>query len=160
MGKRRKIKDYGFLKIVTLSLLWTLVTVWFPVNTMHVDNWLFFLVFIKRFIFMFVLCLLFDLRDIEIDREERINTLPVKLGKAACYRLSYALLILLLLLSVVQYIYIPQLSFLVAVVISLLITFWVIEQTKKNNSDIIYLAGIDGMMLLQAVLIYAFSLNL
>ncbi|MEO8823758.1 MAG: hypothetical protein ABI366_09285, partial [Ginsengibacter sp.] len=30
-GKRRRIKDYGFLKIVTLSLLWTLVTVWFPV---------------------------------------------------------------------------------------------------------------------------------
>ena len=160
MGKRRKIKDYGFLKIVTLSLLWTLVTVWFPVNTMHVDNWLFFLVFIKRFIFMFVLCLLFDLRDLEIDREEKINTLPVKLGKAACYRISYALLILLLLLSVVQYIYIPQLSFLLAMIISLLVTFWIIERTKTNNSDIIYLAGIDGMMLLQAVLVYAFSLNL
>lgn len=109
---------------------------------------------------MFVLCLLFDLRDLEIDREEKINTLPVKLGKAACYRISYALLILLLLLSVVQYIYIPQLSFLTAMIISLLVTFWIIERTKTNNSDIIYLAGIDGMMLLQAVLVYAFSLNL
>ena len=160
VGKKRKIKDYGFLKIVTLSLLWTLVTVWFPVNTMHVDNALFWLVFVKRFIFMFVLCLLFDLRDIEIDREEKINTLPVKLGRSACYKLSYVLLGAFFILSVAQYLYLPQLPFLAAMVVSSLVTFWVIEKTKTNNSDIIYLAGIDGMMLLQAMLVYAFSLKL
>ena len=160
VGKRRRIKDYGFLKIVTLSLLWTLVTVWFPVNTMHVNNWLFFLVFVKRFIFMFVLCLLFDLRDIEIDRKEKINTLPVKLGKNQSYNLSYALLIIFLALSLVKYFYVPQMPFLIAMVISSIITLLIIERTKKTNSDFIYLAGIDGMMLLQAVLVYLFSLNL
>lgn len=160
VGKKRRIKDYGFLKIVTLSLLWTLVTVWFPVNTMPVDNTLFLLVFVKRFLFMFILCLLFDLRDIEIDRNEKINTLPVMLGKRQSYNLSYALLILFLILSLVKYFYVSQLPFLMAMIISSIFTLLIIERTKKTNSDFIYLAGIDGMMLLQAALIYLFSLNL
>lgn len=159
-GKKKRIKDYGFLKIVTLSLLWTLVTVWFPVNTMPHDKVLFVFVFAKRFIFMFILCLLFDLRDIEIDRKENINTIPVALGKRNCYLLSYLLLALFLAISVFQYLYAAQLLFLIAMIISVIITFVIIQRTRKTNSDFIYLAGIDGMMLLQALLVYLFSLNL
>ncbi len=159
-GKKRRIKDYGLLKIVTLSLLWTLVTVWFPVNTLPVNGLLFTFVFVKRFIFMFILCLLFDVRDIEIDRREKINTLAVILGKKQCYTLSYVLLLLFLAIALLQYFYVPQLSFFLAMIISSLITFLVIQRTKKSNSDFIYLAGIDGMMLVQAILVYLFSLNL
>src|SRR6185312_4872988 len=55
-GKKRRIKDYGFLKIITLSLLWTLVTVWFPVSGHVYDPVLFAFVFVKRLVFMFILC--------------------------------------------------------------------------------------------------------
>jgi 4-hydroxybenzoate polyprenyltransferase len=160
LGKKRRIKDYGLLKIVTLSLLWTLVTVWFPVNTLPVNELLFMFVFGKRFIFMFILCLLFDVRDIEIDRKEKINTLPVMLGRKKSYNLSYGLLVVFLAITLLQYFYLPQLSFFIAMVLSALITFIMIERTKKTNTDFIYLAGIDGMMLLQALLVYLFSLNL
>jgi 4-hydroxybenzoate polyprenyltransferase len=87
-GKKRRIKDYGFLKIITLALLWTLVTVWFPVNGWQTDHGLFAFVFAKRFVFMLVLCLLFDVRDIEIDSKEYINTLAVVLGKKKSNLLS------------------------------------------------------------------------
>ena len=159
-GKRRRIKDYGLLKIVTLSLLWTLVTVWFPVNSMIGDTLLFMFVFVKRFTFMFILCLLFDLRDIEIDREENIDTLAVVLGKEKSYNLAYGLLVLFVVIALLQYYYLPQLPFFIAMVISASVTFFIIEKTKKTNSDFIYLAGIDGMMLLQAFLVYLFSLKL
>ena len=159
-AKRRRIKDYGLLKIVTLSLLWTLVTVWFPVSNMPEDIVLFMFVFAKRFIFMFILCLLFDLRDIEVDKKENINTVPVMIGKKQSYNLSYILLFLFLIISLLQYFYLPQLNFFIAMLVSSIVTFLVIEQTKKTNSDIVYLAGVDGMMLLQAVLVYLFSLKL
>ena len=159
-GKKRRIKDYGLLKIVTLSLLWTLVTVWFPVSNMPEDVVLFMFVFAKRFIFMFILCLLFDLRDIEVDKKENINTVPVMIGKKQSYNLSYILLFLFLIVSLLQYFYLPQLNFFIAMLVSSIVTFLVIEQTKKTNSDIVYLAGVDGMMLLQAVLVYLFSLKL
>ena len=109
---------------------------------------------------MFVLCLLFDIRDIEIDRQEKIHTLAVMLGKKRSYFLSYTLLVLFMILSIAQYFYLPQMGFLVAMLLSAAATFITVELTKKINSDYIYLAGIDGMMLLQALLIYLFRLKL
>lgn len=159
-GKKRRIKDYGFMKIITITLLWTLVTVWFPVNSMPFETSLFLFVFAKRFVFMFVLCLLFDIRDIDVDRQEKINTLAVIIGKRKAYFLSSILLILFTLLSIIQYIYFPQKGVLIAMFFSVAATFINIELTKKSNSDFIYLAGIDGMMLLQAILVFLFSLNL
>jgi ABC-type Fe3+-siderophore transport system permease subunit len=82
------------------------------------------------------------------------------LGKSQCYTLSYVLLLLFLTIAFLQYLYVPQLTFFIAMIISAVITFIVIQRTKKSNSDFIYLAGIDGMMLLQAILVYLFSLNL
>ncbi|MEP7253241.1 MAG: UbiA family prenyltransferase [Ginsengibacter sp.] len=159
-GKRRRIKDYGFLKIITLALLWTLVTVWFPVSDMHIDKALYIFIFVKRFVFMFVLCLLFDIRDIEIDREENIRTLPVVAGKKIAYNIALGALFIFLLLSFLQYLYFHETGAFIAMVLSALATLFVIEVSKKINSDFFYLAGIDGMMLLQAVLVYLLTLNL
>ncbi len=159
-GKRKRIKDYGFLKIITLALLWTLVTVWFPVSDMAVNKTLYIFVLIKRFVFMFVLCLLFDIRDINVDRHENRNTLAVILGKTKSYFIANLGLILFLILSFVQYYLYPETGFFIAMVISAAATFFIVWLSKKINSDFLYLAGIDGMMLLQAVLVYLLSLKL
>jgi len=156
-GKKKRIKDYGFLKIITLSLLWTLVTVWFPATGHAYDSGLFAFVFVKRLLFMFILCLLFDMRDIEVDRSENIRTLAIAIGRNKSYILSYILLLVFVLLCFAQYLYLPQMQFLVPMIISAAATFITIEITKKTSSDFIYLAGIDGMMLLQAILIFLFS---
>ena len=160
IGKKKRIKDYGFFKIITLALLWTLVTVWFPVSGHAYDTGLFIFVFVKRLLFMFILCLLFDMRDIEVDNSENIKTLAVVLGHKKSYILSYLLLLVFVLLSVAQYFYLPQMQFLIPMLISAAATLVTIEITKKSNSDFVYLAGIDGMMLLQAMLVYLFSLKL
>jgi 4-hydroxybenzoate polyprenyltransferase len=109
---------------------------------------------------MFILCLLFDMRDIEVDRSENIRTLAVALGRKKSYVLSYLVLLIFVLLCVAQYIYLPQIQFLIPMLISSVATLITIEITKRSNSDYVYLAGIDGMMLLQAILIYLFSLIL
>ena len=158
-GKKKRLKEYGILKIITLSLLWTLVTVWFPANTMPYEPGLFWLVFAKRFLFMFVLCLLFDMRDMDIDRETGIKTFPVRYGIQNSYYFSYLLLVIFLILSFIQYYYWGNPGFLFAMIISAIVTFIIIQLTKKHKSDFIFLAGIDGMMLLQALLVYLFSLK-
>lgn len=156
-ARGKRIKDFGSLKFITLSLLWTLVTVWFPVNSMPHDTGLYAIIFIKRFLFMMVLCLLFDMRDVEIDRSENILTPAVILGREKSYKLAYLLLSLFVLMAIIQYLYYPHLGFLLAMICSSVATYFVIELTRKNNNDVVYLAGIDGMMLLQAVLVYAFG---
>ncbi|MFS8082205.1 MAG: UbiA family prenyltransferase [Ginsengibacter sp.] len=158
-GKKKRIKDYGVFKIITLSLLWTLVTVWLPATGMHYDTGLFFFIFFKRFIFMMILCLLFDMRDIEIDRSQNIKTLAVLLGRKKSYLFAYLLIALFIIACILQYLYLPRPNFLIAMLISIFITSIIIELTKKSNSDYIYLAGVDGMMLLQSILIMLFSLK-
>lgn len=159
-GKKNRLKEYGKLKIVTLSLLWTLVTVWFPANNFDYDPAMFWFVFAKRFVFMFVLCLLFDMRDVGIDRQNNIYTFPVKYGHKKSYFLAYFSLVFFVLLSFLQYLYQPQLFFFIPMIISAIATLAVIELTKKESSDYIYLAGIDGMMILQAMLTGLFTLKL
>jgi 4-hydroxybenzoate polyprenyltransferase len=159
IGNKKRIKDYGCIKIFTLTLLWTIVTVWFPVVNFSFDRNIFLFVFLRRFVFMFVLCLLFDIRDIEIDKKENINTIAVILGKRKSYYLSYISLILFIILSVFQFYYIEEKVALIAMLLSAVITFFTIELTKKINSDFMYLAGIDGMMLLQALLVYLIGLK-
>ena len=158
-GKKKRIKDYGFLKIITLALLWTLVTVWFPVNNLLFDKNIFLFIFLKRFAFLFVLCLLFDIRDIEIDRKENIRTLAVFLDKKKSYLIIYILLIVFIILSFLQFFYFDDKSILTAMLLSAAATFIAVELTKKTNSDFVYLAGIDGMMLLQAALVYLVGLK-
>ncbi len=159
IGKKKRIKDYGFLKIVTLALLWTLVTVWFPVNNFPFEKNAFAFIFVKRFVFMFVLCLLFDIRDIEIDTKENIGTLAVFLGKKKSYFIANEFLLVFVILSVVQFFYYHDWGVFIAMLLSATATFFAVEFTRKTNSDFVYLAGIDGMMLLQAVLVYLLGLK-
>lgn len=150
---KKRIKDFGLAKIVTLSLLWTLVTVWFPIDEANLTGFSFQLIFLRRFIFIFILCLLFDIRDTEIDRRENIATLSVKLGIKKAYLLCYLLLTMFVALSLIQYFHLPDTNQFITMLLSALTTAIAIEYSKKNNSDVVYLALIDGMMLLQALLV-------
>ena len=150
---KKRIKDFGLLKIITLSLLWTLVTVWFPVDEVNLSGFSFQLIFVRRFIFIFVLCLLFDIRDIAVDRIENIATLSVQLGIKRSYALCYLLLVMFAVLSIIQFIYLPDAPQLIAMLISAVATWITIDYSKKHNSDVFYLACVDGVMLLQAALV-------
>ncbi|MBX5439121.1 MAG: UbiA family prenyltransferase [Thermoflavifilum sp.] len=151
--KRKRIKDFGLLKIITLSLVWTLVTVWFPVIHLHSIDAAFWLVFLRRMIFLFVLCLAFDIRDVPVDAREGIRTLPVSIGVKNAYLLIYVLLILFVALSIWYLFYLPEPMPLAAMIISALATYWVIDYARRHRHDMAYLLGVDGMMILQALLV-------
>jgi len=151
--EKKRIKDFGLLKILTITLLWTLVTVWFPIEQTFYRDLLFHLIFVRRFIFIFVLCLMVDIRDVDIDRDENIKTLPVITGTRRAYRIGYMLLGVFILLSVIQFIRFHNMVQLNAMIISAGATLLMMEYSKKNKADFVYLACIDGMMLLQAILV-------
>jgi 4-hydroxybenzoate polyprenyltransferase len=151
--KRKRIKDFGLLKIVTLSYIWTLVTVWFPVVNIATITPEFMLIFARRFLFMFILCLAFDIRDTPVDARDNIHTLPVMIGVKNCYLLIYGCLILFTALSVWYFYFVPDVMQLSAMIISALATYFMIDYSRTHRTDMTYLAGVDGMMLLQAILV-------
>lgn len=151
--KKKRLKDFGLLKILTLSYVWALITVWFPAVTLTRVTPDFQVVFIQRFIFMFVLCLAFDIRDVASDSRSGIRTLPVSLGIRRSYLIIYGGLVAFVAISVLQFSHTHQFMQFNGMVVSALATFFIIEYAKERNSDMLYLSCIDGMMLLQAILI-------
>src|SRR4029079_1998100 len=111
------------------------------------------LIFVRRFIFIFVLCLMFDIRDVEVDRKENIRTIPVTVGTRRAYQICYILLGIFILISLLQFMRLQNFIQLNAMILSATATILMIGYSKKNNSDFVYLACIDGMMLLQALLV-------
>jgi 4-hydroxybenzoate polyprenyltransferase len=151
--RKKRLKDFGLLKIFTLSYVWTLITVWFPVITLTKVTPDFQLIFIQRFVFMFVLCLAFDIRDMESDGKGSIHTLPVTLGKKKSYQIIIFSLAVFLIISLMHFRITLHFMQLNGMILSALATYFIIEYAKTRNTDMIYLAGVDGMMMLQAILI-------
>ena len=151
--KKKKLKDFGLIKIVTLALLWTLVTVWFPLDQVNFSGTLFPLIFARRFLFIFVLCLLFDIRDMNTDRAEQRHTIPVVIGEQRSFWLCYGILAIIVILSVYELSLGRPFTYFNAMLISALATAFMVHESRKVRSDYLYLAGVDGMMLLQAGLV-------
>lgn len=156
--RKKRLKDFGLLKILVLTYVWTLITVWFPMVTLTSITPDFQVVFMQRFAFMFVLCLAFDVRDMTSDSKKDIRTLPVALGKRWSYIMMYGGLVVFLVLSILHFRHTHQFMQLNAMIISALATFFMIEHAKDNHTDMFYLSGIDGMMMLQPLLLIAGTL--
>jgi 4-hydroxybenzoate polyprenyltransferase len=150
---KKRLKDFGWVKIVVLVSVWTIVTSVLPIlywgDTIRDYPY----EIILRFVFMFTLCVAFDIRDMQTDLEANIFTLPNLIGLRNSYRLMDFTILLFSLLSVFQYLRYPSVTRLVGALLSALVTKWAIEYTKKHPSDRAYLGLIDGMMLLYAMLV-------
>lgn len=150
-GKR--LKDYGTIKISTLTILWVVITVILPVINKPVPTSLLFFLCFLRLLFLWILCLLFDIRDIAVDKKSGIKTLPVLMGgnksRSVCYLLNSIFLIFAIIFCIQH----QDLVILNAYVICGAATFFIIRLTKTHNNPIFYLACVDGLMILQATLI-------
>lgn len=97
--KKINLRSVGALKIVLISLVWAGVTVLLPLmaagNSFNVSVLLFFL---QRFLWVVVLTIPFDIRDIQFD-EDHLKTIPQILGIKNTKKLGFVLLLLTLVLE-------------------------------------------------------------
>jgi 4-hydroxybenzoate polyprenyltransferase len=149
----RRLKDYGLAKIITLTFLWVVITVVLPILNKPFSLYSFIFLCGLRLLFLWILCLLFDVRDITVDVTAGIRTLPVLMGKNKARLVCYLLNGLFLFLSIVFCLQTQHFFVLNAYIICGAATFFIIKLTKTNNSAIFYLSCVDGLMLLQATLI-------
>jgi 1,4-dihydroxy-2-naphthoate octaprenyltransferase len=110
-----------------------------------------------RFVFLFTLCVAFDIRDMQTDRKNSILTLPNLIGAKNSYRLMDVSILAFVTLSALQYIRYPSTGRIIAEIISAISTKAVIQYSKRHPSDRVYLGMVDGMMLLYGCLIAFFS---
>ncbi len=148
-GERFVLRKIGFTKPVFVAYVWAAVCVGLPVvaNGYAFDS-RFFAEFIGRFFFILALCLPFDLRDEPIDRSHGMQTLPVLIGRKPT---EWAAYILLLIQPLLLYPFMGLTAHLL-LFCSLLYAGVSMRFAIRSSHDLAYSAGIDGAIVLQAVL--------
>lgn len=157
-GSKRRLRDFDFIKIFLIAIVWSWVTVLIPaiycgqgfsLNVL--------LMTAERATFIFALTLPFDIRDLKIDQHMGVQTIPAVMGKKNAKLLatsSLALMLILVQLNLNNGFY-SNLS-LLPFLFSASVAASFIYLTDDQRHDYFYTAGVDGMMILQALLVYFF----
>ncbi len=150
---KKRIRDIGWLKISVLAIVWTTATAILPLLYWNKPLAGYPLDVLIRFVFIFILCVVFDIRDINDDIKNNIHTLPNKVGVRNSYRLINAGLVVFCMLSVAQYMRYPVPQRLVGALLTAVITWGVVQYIRRRPSERAYLVLADGVMLVYALLV-------
>lgn len=154
----RRFREFGLAKILILSGVWTVTTTYLPLVGRPTSADALTMLLLRRFLFMFALCVAFDIRDHLADAKAGIRTLPVRLGVARSYtlaRLTLVAFVALILFGPAVTHGISAGPIELALLASAVATWVAIELSRRvQRSTWFYLGFIDGMMLLQAALVW------
>lgn len=160
-GKLFRIRDAGISKIFQISFVWAFIGSFLPVA--HAGGAIFsaqtWLLFAAEFFFIFAIDLPFDIRDMEIDVQNAVRTIPVIMGVEFTRNLAVSCLFFCACLHTwLQRGFHPgPVDFTGALAISILLSGLLVVQITGKRRESMYLGLVDGTMILQFLLVWAAS---
>ncbi len=153
--KGKRLRDVHFIKIFLIAIAWSWITVWLPALEMGMDYaFPVYLILLERACFVFAITIPFDIRDLEIDAYNRVKTLPAQLGvRRSQQTAALSLLLMCLLAAVNYYLDVYTLGQLVALVTSAFVAVLMIYGADRIKHDYYFTGAVDGLMVLQFVLL-------
>jgi 1,4-dihydroxy-2-naphthoate octaprenyltransferase len=157
-GRLLALRQWGFMKPIILTFVWWYLCAYgvasgwglpkLPATALTLNHWL---LLVVQFIFMLELCVMFDVRDFELDATNKINTWPVKWGikntQRALNTLSVVAMVIMLFTNIsAAYKVSLGLVFLILIVLN--------SQKNTNRPWWFYDFVVDGMMVVQCALLY------
>lgn len=144
-------RKYGILKPMLVALVWTNVTVVLPLMD-QADTTFLLLLSIHRFLFICLLAIIFDARDVEPDSQDKIITLPVQLGLKKTKKLLYLLCMILIAYTQCLLLYdILMFHHYIVMQVSAIAAIAIVYKLSEKNSEFYYLFLVDGLILFQAL---------
>lgn len=156
----RILRNAGTLKPFILGFAWAGFVTVYPYIALKWEGftgsyaslsigWL----FVQNFIFISMLCILFDIKDEPLDRKKNLKTIPVRLGIHAT--VYYVMIPLILLNLLIKFIYFKdETAFYQPVLIRCIPYVFLLFaslEVRKPKATLYYLAVVDGLMLVKAV---------
>lgn len=161
-GKKKRLSEILFVKISVLALTWTLITVTLPIveNNRSIFTTSSLFLFTERLLFMFAICIPFEIRDMDYERKRGITTLPLHIGENLSKFVGIFFLFLFIVTLNVERID-PSCTITFAFVLPLTITAVVagllILISHPSRSTYFFHIFIDGTMHLQLILLILFN---
>ncbi len=156
------LREIPVFKNILLSAVWAFATVILPFSftgELQYDDQILFMA-LRRFLFVYSLTVIFDIRDQEHDRRSGFRTLPMSVGVNNTKALAIGALIMFLVLTVTD----PAIStsavmhYQEALIFSALITMALIMLADARRKNAYYIVIVDGSMIMQFLVVIAFSL--
>jgi 4-hydroxybenzoate polyprenyltransferase len=147
-------KKAGFLKTVLLAFTWTYVTAYIPSHHYEGESLSIsaYYLFARRFLFMLMLCILFDNRDKATDKIKGLHSLATDLSASTMKWLIYILFAMLFILPFLMEQYGITARQSVALQLTAMATLVTYFFSLKKQGYFFYYFLVDGLMLLSALL--------
>jgi 4-hydroxybenzoate polyprenyltransferase len=156
------LRNIPGLKPFLITLVWTLSIVLLPIleaqdaNSINISMRDSMILLAKRFLFIAALTIPFDIRDLFQDRKANLRTIPVVWGEKNAYLFCQILLggyiVLLFLFRNIG----ANIDFF-ALTLTTILTGWLIFKSGWQKNEYYYFFYLDGVLILQYVLLLAFS---
>jgi len=155
-GGKKRLRDFNFIKIFLVAFVWAWVTAALPWLYFGKEISLnFFLLFIERFFFIFAITIPFDIRDLKVDEHTNVVTIPKSIGIKRSIQLALGMLAVMIVIASYFFatgFYSEGVYF--GILVSFLVTAWVVFVSDRQKHDYFFTGLVDGMMILQPVLVY------
>ncbi len=156
----KRLQAFGFLKTILLAFTWAFVTVVLPVQfsgIYHSNTVL--LLLLHRFLFMFLLCIIFDARDAKIDAIKNLHSIATFVNTKILHIIFCSALIAFLVLSNTINLSLLQskFNFVTWFISSVVLVLYYLSARKKRGYFYYYFL-VDGCMILYPLLTYLVSI--
>jgi len=158
-NRKLRLRDLNWIKIFLIAIVWAYVTVILPIIEIRSVSWSDVLIFVERAVFIFMITLPFDIRDLKVDQYNNVKTIPAVYGIPFTMKLVFASLIFLLILASANYLFVPDSPIYFAAFglwLSLISTYIFIRISIDKTDDYYFTGLLDGTMWLQFVCVWAF----
>jgi 4-hydroxybenzoate polyprenyltransferase len=158
LPRGKALRHFGWLKLPLLSFVWSFTTVLLPVffftnEKIQPQIWV---LFANRFFFIMALCVLFNVRDYEEDKNDRVITPVVALGTKNILLYGKWLMVFLNLIAAVlvcRYFNLDSDFQYFAVFTPVLLLFLLFHYFSFSRNEIEFLVLHDGLMPVKALLL-------
>ncbi|MBC7652107.1 MAG: hypothetical protein H7101_10200 [Deinococcales bacterium] len=158
--KRKNLRSFGWLKPFLIGFVWAGVVSIYPIIYYHIMSkivyhitWFGCLLFIKNFMFVTVLCIMFDIKDYATDHNQQLKTFVVKIGLRRTIFLIIIPLSCVGLFTFELYAITHHFSVLRIIIntIPFVLLLLVAYSLHRRKSILYYLAVIDGLLLVKSI---------
>lgn len=146
----KSLRDIPSLKIFLIGFVWAVIGSFLPyLNLKEVNTEMPWILFISNFIFVIAITIPFDIRDLNLDEDDK-RTIPQMVGERKARLIGVGLL----LLSALFFLRLTPNSNDLLFRLSILAGLLLIWKSKSNAKDLYFSFAIDGLLILQPLCVY------
>jgi 1,4-dihydroxy-2-naphthoate octaprenyltransferase len=155
----RRLRDLGWGKIVMIGWSWAWLTAVIPL-WYFTDASVQMIVIhgLERMLFIMLIAIPFEIRDIALDRSIGLITMPEKLGRKKTNRIAILMIVVIFFLSFISSIHYFNPAYGIAMTLTSLLVIPVIRNSYAIEDDYFFGGLVDGLMILALCLFLAVNL--